>query len=505
MFGFSVSTELIIFSLHLLQKVDGAKILGIPIPMHSHVSESNAVAVELVRRGHHVVFYLPNDFDHSKCAPEIPVIRYGKNPMADMQLLIKEVTKLASSGKLSILSLLNGTRYAVCKQFANDTDGLEKLRQEKFDFVLADYIFFIKCYFLVPYNLSLPFAGISSAISILDIGHPVATTITPFMLLPYSPTMSFPERVLNTIAHLTSSMVLDYFIDRYDHTVLAPGLSWNEVLSLSKKAELYLENTDTLLSYPKPLMPNFIQVGGLTVKPAKPLPKNIKRFFDEAANGVIIVSFGSTFKPDINIQNIFMSVFPKLKQRVYWKAEDDKEIGNVLISKWIPQNDAVAHPNTKMIIYHCGNNGMFETLYHGVPLLCIPQAGDQFMNSRKLNYLKIGRFLEIAQLTKESLQEAITDILTNPIYTSNIKHLSKIFRSRSEIPAERAASALEHVIKFGGKHLRLNQVDLSELQLLAVDVWLAIFVLLLVFIILVIFIFSICKRLVGKKSKVKEE
>ena len=127
------------------------------------------------------------------------------------------------------------------------------------------------------------------------------------------------------------------------------------------------------------------------------------------------------------------------------------------------------------------------------------------MNSRKLNYLKIGRFLEIAQLTTESLQEAITDILTNPIYTSNIKHLSKIFRSRSEIPAERAASALEHVIKFGGKHLRLNQVDLSELQLLAVDVWLAIFVLLLVFIILVIFIFSICKRLVGKKSKVKEE
>lgn len=502
---FSISwVTFIVCALEWIQQVGGAKILIISLPAFSHVTESNAVAVELVKRGHHVTFYFPDNFDSSKCAPDISNIRYGHNAMSAPLAHVAKITKLASEGKITPISLMQGTRKALCDHLVNDTEGLEKLRKEKFDFALVDYIFYVKCYFLIPYNLSISYAAITSMMSELDVGQPVTTSITPFYMTPYSSNMRFHERFVNTLVNLWSVVTLDFFMEFYDYSKIAPGLSWKELQQLPQKAELFLENTDTILSYPKPLMPNIIQVGGLTVKPAKPLPTNIQHFFDDASHGVIIVSFGSVFKLSIPTQNIFMCVFQKLKQRIFWKRDDEKETGNILISKWLPQNDALAHPNTKLIIYHCGNNGMFESLYHGVPLLCIPQASDQFKNSRKLDYLKIGRFFDIEDLTEQLLREVIIDLLNDPKYTTNIKRLSEIYRSRLKMPTERAASALEHVIKYGGKHLRLDQVDFTAFQLLAVDVWFTIFVLLLVFIKLVIRILCICKQLLQPKSKVKQ-
>ena len=43
--------------------------------------------------------------------------------------------------------------------------------------------------------------------------------------------------------------------------------------------------------------PNVIEVGGLNVKKAKPLPDDLKKWMDQAKNGVILVSFGSTLTP----------------------------------------------------------------------------------------------------------------------------------------------------------------------------------------------------------------
>jgi len=39
---------------------------------------------------------------------------------------------------------------------------------------------------------------------------------------------------------------------------------------------------------------------------------------------------------------------------------------NVMAAEWIPQNDVLAHPNTKLFITHCGNNGQFEAIYNKV-------------------------------------------------------------------------------------------------------------------------------------------
>lgn len=66
----------------LISEVKSAKILVVSLPHYSVVAESNAIAVELVKRGHSVTFYLPSDFDNTKAVPDLPIIRYGTNMTA---------------------------------------------------------------------------------------------------------------------------------------------------------------------------------------------------------------------------------------------------------------------------------------------------------------------------------------------------------------------------------------------------------------------------------------
>ena len=43
--------------------------------------------------------------------------------------------------------------------------------------------------------------------------------------------------------------------------------------------------------------PNVIEVGGLNVKEAKPLPTDLQQILDNAHKGVVLVSFGSLLDP----------------------------------------------------------------------------------------------------------------------------------------------------------------------------------------------------------------
>lgn len=55
------------------------------------------------------------------------------------------------------------------------------------------------------------------------------------------------------------------------------------------------------------------------------------------------------------------------KQKVIWKYEDGKALAgqvpsNVLVRKWLPQSDILAHKNVRLFISHAGMFSNFEVL-----------------------------------------------------------------------------------------------------------------------------------------------
>lgn len=158
-----------------------------------------------------------------------------------------------------------------------------------------------------------------------------------------------------------------------------------------------LQNSHAPLAPNRALLPNVVNVGGLHIDDARPLPPHIQRFLDAATDGVVFFSFGtqvpSAQMPDAQLQ-AFLRTFRRLdKLRFVWKREKLTENNssnvvdfpeNVLMEKWMPQNDVLAHPNVRVFITHGGLLGTQEAVWHGVPMLGIPFYTDQVTKRTKL-------------------------------------------------------------------------------------------------------------------------
>lgn len=141
---------------------------------------------------------------------------------------------------------------------------------------------------------------------------------------------------------------------------------------------------------------------------------------DGANDGAIFFSLGSNAKSTFlskEVISILLKVFSQLKQRVIMKWESDSMEGqpsNVFISKWLPQDDILAHPNMKLFISHCGLGGIVEAKYHGIPILGFPLFGDQHGNAESIVNDGWALQIDLGSLTEKVLKDSIKEILGNP-------------------------------------------------------------------------------------------
>lgn len=171
---------------------------------------------------------------------------------------------------------------------------------------------------------------------------------------------------------------------------------------------------------------------------------------------------------------------------------------NMMIRKWMPQNDILAHPNVVLFIGHGGSFGTTESLYHGVPLLLIPFFSDQHRNAHSVERRGLGKFLSFGEMTKESILEKVNEIITNKSFMERAKQTSAIFKDNLVHPMDEAIFWIEHVAKFkGAPHLQSHGVHMSWFSYLMLDVITVI--VLGVSIVLYAFYYS-SKKLLSKKK-----
>ena len=410
------------------------------------------------------------------------------------------------SEPLKVLKSLSGTTNAIgrmCHHYITDQTLLKQIQEARFDLAIVDGFPIARCLFALPYILNIPTVSVSSVQDEFTCGQPFQGNTLPHMLSGFFNEMSILERVTNTMITIMIPVLNWLFLPKFGLEEYGTVLENSNIQKIFQESLLHLENSDYILEFPKATLPNFIQVGGLTTLPAKPLSAELQAYFEQSEHGVILVTFGDTVKgaPKEMIEKI-ISALRRLKENVIFKLDHNEEIGNTRIMKWIPQRDVLGHPKLKLIVTHCGKNTFYEALYNGVPILCTPLHGDNFAIAKQVSHFRVGRSLDIISASEDEIVEAVNDVLNNESYAVNMKKASALFRDRPETPRARAARAVEHVLKYGGDHLRPGRVDFNTFQYSYGDVWLVVFAVIAITVYMLLKIVSfVCCRPSSKSTK----
>lgn len=72
------------------------------------------------------------------------------------------------------------------------------------------------------------------------------------------------------------------------------------------------------------------------------------------------------------------------------------------------------HPHARAFLSHGGLNSIFETMYHGVPVVGIPLFGDHYDTMTRVQAKGMGLLLEWTTLTEAELHTALVRVITEP-------------------------------------------------------------------------------------------
>ncbi|XP_035247537.1 UDP-glucuronosyltransferase 2A1-like isoform X5 [Anguilla anguilla] len=403
-----------------------------------------------------------------------------------------------------------------CDMFRNE-ELLNKLNQSKYELVLTDPM--MPCGYLLSDKLGIPLV-ISLRISFGYVFErlcgqmPAPPSYVPAPPVQYTDNMTFVERLKNFLLYTLHTTVFNlqciFKIDKHYSEITGKPTSFCEVIG---KADIWLIRTYWDFEYPRPFLPNFKFVGGLHCKPAKPLPEDMEEFVQTSGeDGVVVFSLGSMVK---NLtkerRNTIASALGQVPQKVLWRYSGEKPdtlAPNTRVYDWIPQNDLLGHPKTKVFITHGGTNGIYEGIYHGVPMVGIPLFGDQSGNMLHMKTKGAAVILDFNHFQAQDLVDAVNTVVKDPSYKESAMRLSRIHHDQPMKPLDRAVFWIEFVMRNkGAKHLRVQSHNLSWYQYHCLDV-LAALLATVVLVTLIIFkscCFCVRKCCLRSKAKSKKE
>ncbi len=134
---------------------------------------------------------------------------------------------------------------------------------------------------------------------------------------------------------------------------------------------------------------------------------------------VLLVSLGSAFTDRPEFYRNCVEAFSGIGWHVVLQigARTDPAVlgevpGDVEVHPWVPQLAILARASA--FVTHAGMGGTREGLYHGVPMIAVPQAADQFQNADRLQELGVGLHVPADEATPERLRQALLDLTSDP-------------------------------------------------------------------------------------------
>ena len=346
------------------------------------------------------------------------------------------------------------------------------------------------------------------------LGNPINPFVQPSLIAPFIEPMTFIQRLSNIFLELVINGYT-WYVDTLQMESIREHFGEDipdSHTTLKKRSAIGIANSHFITQGSWPLYKNMIEVGGIHCKPGKDLPSDLKDYMDAHPEGVVYISFGSAIKPSSMTdeqKSVFRETFQALKGvPIIWKWDDDDLTGipeNVLVKKWLPQNDLLAHPNLKVFVTHGGLLSTQEALYHGVPLVGVPINGDQMANMMRAERHGYAIPLSLKTMTKDDLVLAIHKARTDKSIQESMLKMNELFTEDKEIsPKVRAVKAVEYMIKHKGADFLKPTAIMSMpwYQVYGFDILAFVIVLISIFSVMTFKICSCCiSRCFYKKTK----
>lgn len=518
----------LVFSATLSSSCDGGKVLVYPLD-GSHWVNMKVLVEELHFRGHEItVIRSSTSWYISEFSPyytSITVIQEqsssleSQDSMTSFLMRTMEIRKNKGSVWAffefykSIFDMLGENQKVMAKLvtsiFENKT-LIKELNETGYDLGLVDPAFpagvLLAHYLKLPMVLNVRWLYSGEAHFVVA---PSPLSYVPVLFTHNSDRMDFIQRTKN-IFYYGIVVYMYYFVTNPPYQAVCDRYFGPDVsaFSIAQGADLWLIRLDFTFEYPRPTMPNIIYIGGFQCKPSKPLPPHFEDFMQSSGeHGVIVMTLGTLLSdPGPELSEIFASAFASLPQKVVWRYNGKRPVtlgNNTMLVEWLPQNDILGHPQTKVFVAHGGTNGIFEAIYHGVPILGVPLIFDQDDNLLRMKNKGVAEIVEVTALDVETLTRALKNILDpEKPYKQNMLRLSELHRDQPMKPLDSAVFWTEYVMRHkGAAHLRPESYKLPWYVYHSLDVM----AVLVAFILLIIaLVWGFCRCLIRSLIRTKK-
>ena len=87
---------------------------------------------------------------------------------------------------------------------------------------------------------------------------------------------------------------------------------------------------------------------------------------------------------------------------------------SVIINSLPEIHSILGHPKTKAFITHGGSNGVYEAIYHGIPIVGTPLFDDQADNIARMKSKGTAVRLDLETMSTRDLLDALKEVINNP-------------------------------------------------------------------------------------------
>ncbi|GMT22193.1 hypothetical protein PFISCL1PPCAC_13490, partial [Pristionchus fissidentatus] len=401
-------------------------------------------------------------------------VEYFNDPANDESKTIFDGSSHDFRSMLNFGPVFSKLFYLQCSHLLAKTDLLETLRAEKYDVILTET--FDHCGFGIAKVI-----GVKSVIpvyssSLNDYTAWITATPSPWSSIQsaYSAVIdrSLSTRLWNLICVMADFRVHSQYASAANRAFRERfGDDFPTVEDIIANSSLIITAGDPLLDLPRPTLRKIVDIGAIGIREARPLDKEYDTLLNLRPKTVVF-SLGSVAQaadmPEVYKRGLVaaFSRFPEVTFIwKYEKPEEDAElirgIDNVIMRKWIPQNDLLGDARISALITHGGKTSLNEVGAKGLPTVFIPIYGDQPRNAAIAVNLGFGVFLNKQDLADpDIIAAAISEVLNDEKYTIAAKNVADMIRSRPFSAKELLVKHVQFHAKFGNvKSMEMEGLD----------------------------------------------